>query len=291
MGVGVVLLVISGSVAGLWWQSTRAAATARNMLLSAAETELGRDPLDRGGLVQADRDLAALATSDMDGGLRRCRAKIALALRLPDQALRAIDEAGYVSSPEPEDPWLRAQALAMRHAIGGRIDDAARASRLALEYFDMSYFAPAALLAWQCATRVADEAQADVVAARLLAQTPDAFETKVVQALRGFDPAQPELVARVQALQQEGGYVLELEAAVALVDTLSSDEAARVRGMASIQQVLEKVPSSKPARVVAVLACDRAGDNVGRAAHLQWLLTNFPQDPGAEKWRELLLAK
>lgn len=292
LGFAMVCLVLGGAAAGgLWWQRARAASAARGRILSIVDVELARDPLDRGGLVQANRDLEQLAERDRDPSLRRARARIALALRLPEQAVQALDAAAYVGPAAVDDAWLRAQALALRHAIAGRIDDAARASRLAFEYYEATHTVVAALLAWQCATRIDDREQVQAVTTRLAADAPDAFETKVMQALAEFDPESAEQASRVRSLQMEGPYVLELETAVAAVDVLSDDETARLRGRAAMQKVLEQVPSSKPARLVAVLVCDRTGDIAGRNAHLQWLVDNFPRDPRAEKWRELLLMR
>ncbi|MEZ5965167.1 MAG: hypothetical protein R3F56_15140 [Planctomycetota bacterium] len=285
---GAFVVVLAGAGGGVWWQQARSAAAARAKLLSVVEVELARDPLDRGGLVQADRDLEHLAKVDRDPELRRARARLALALRLPDQALEALDAAAYVAAPSSEDGWLRAQALALRHAIGGRIDDAARASKLAFEDYQSTGRIEAGLLAWQCATRIGDRDQTAAVVARLAADAPDAIETKVMQALADFDPENEGQVARARSLQGQGKEILELDAALAAADALSADETIRQRGRTTIQRVLEKVSASQPARLAAVIAHDRTGDVAGRNAHLRWLVDNFPNDPRAETWRDLI---
>jgi len=284
----VAVLLVAAAGAGVWWRSRSAAASARTKALAIADTELAREPLDRGGLVQVERDLERLARSDPDPTLRLTRARVALALRLPDKALQTLDQTADTGPPSTQESWVRAKALALRHAIAGRIDDAVRAANLAFEGYEATHEIPMAVLAWQCATRVDERALVDTVVSRLAADAPDAWETRVMQALHEFDPERPDAVGRVRELQDGGPELLELQTAVAAADVLSEDETLRQRGLAAIQRVLEQVPSSKPARLVAVLACDRTGDAMGRRAHLQWLVDNFPGDPRAEAWRALL---
>jgi hypothetical protein len=290
--VGATLVVVFAGLAvgGLWWQSQRSAAKTRERLLAVVESELTREPLDRGNLVQVDRDLKALREKDPAPDLARARARIALALRLPDDAISALDDVAFAGRAETLDLPLRARALAMRHALGGRLDDAHAAAARALEHFDAAHDPASALLAWQCATRSGDSDISAAAAARL-ATVADSWQHKVVQALLAFDPSNAASVETLRQLQLEVPPVPELDVALAAVDLASADEIVRTRGIDTVKRVLHEVPSSKPARLVAIVACDQAGDVVGRRAHLEWLIANFPRDDGAETWRRVLLEK
>lgn len=285
-GVAGVLLV-GAAAAGVWWQGARAAAKVRQRVVSAVEAELQRDPIDRGSLVQAERELAAVAAKDPAPELSRARARAALALRMPDDALGALDEITFRGQASTPDLELRAQALALRHAVGGRVDDAHDAAARAIEHFEATQSASSAFLAWQCASRIGDDDTSQTIAARLAATAPEAWQNKVVQALLAFDPDKPETGAALRRLQLEVASVPELDIAVAALDLTDADEAVRARGVATVKRVLAEVPASKPARLVAVVAADRQGDVVGRKAHLQWLVANFPRDDRVETWRKM----
>ncbi|HLU38513.1 MAG TPA: hypothetical protein VK081_03955 [Planctomycetota bacterium] len=283
----VAVAVVASAGAGLYWQQARAAAREREQLVSAAEVELGRDPQDRGALVRADRDLATRIEVDPHPDMLHARARIALALRTPDQALQLLDEAAFRGAAASVLAGTRARAHAMRHAIGGRIDDARQAIRAALDHFEATNEPASALLAWQCATRIGDSEEEAEIAERLAAAHPDSFESRVVQALRAFDPERPETGAALRDLRVEGPSIPEIEVAIAALDVLSDDEDAQARGFVAIRAVLAEVPASKPARLVAVMAHDRAGDVAGRNVHLRWLADSFPQDERAGQWRDL----
>ncbi len=287
VGAGLAVMVVGGSIAGVWWQRERAAAQIRDRLISAASVELQRDPLDRGGLVQADRDLANLASTDPDPGLRRSRARIALLLRMPEDALRLLDEVMFRGQASTADLDLRARALADRHALGGRADDAHQAIARAIEHFDATQSVESVFLAWQCATRLGDVEASEKIAGRLAVASPDCWQTKVVAALMAFDPEKPATGAGLRQLQLDVQLVPELDTAIAMLDVVDPDPAMRSRGVETIRRVLTDVPASKPARLVAVLAHDRIGDVAGRRAHLMWLVTNFPRDERADTWRRM----
>ena len=289
VGFGLLTAVAVGAaIGGLWWQSARAAAQERAVVLTDIEVELRRENLDRNALAQLARRLDALTDRKAHPDLFRARANVALALRLPEDAVRAVDDLAFAGQAVPEDALLGARAFAARHAMSGRGDDAGRAAKMALEYFDSQRDPSAALLAWQCATRIEDSDLAQSAAAKLASALPESWEAKVVAALMDFDPQRAGSLATLRTLQQEGRPIAELDLAIAMVELGSEEADARERGVAAVKRVLELAPASKPARIGAVLAADRAGDAAARAAHLRWLLENYPHDERASKWQELL---
>lgn len=285
-----VVLAVGGSAAGLWWQRARAEADERAKLIADVAIEENRSPIDRGALAQLNRRIETLLDRAPHPELLRARARVALASQLPEDAVQALEELQATGKAEPVDQVLLARALAARHAAAGRSDDAGRAAQLALDQFEAQREPALGLLAWQCASRIEDQDLAARAVERLRSLAPESFEAKVVAALADFRPDDAASVSAVRSLASERR-VAEADLALALVDVLAEDEVTRGKGIAEVTRVLGEIPASKPARLVAVAASDRAGDAVGRATHLRWLLKNYPDDPRATQWDQMLQAR
>ncbi len=282
------VLLAALAVGGVYYQRAAAVEAEFAELTRAAEVELGREAPDRATLVELERRLEEFGRVHPGRDVTRMQVRISLAQDLPEPACIGAERLLLFGDATGVDRLLAARGFALRHAVKGDQDDARRAAGLALLALEQGAGVDAGLLAWQCATRIEDRERADQAATALRAAFPDAWETKVVAALGAFDPEQPATVAAVREVHSAGPDLPELALAIATLDVLAPDASAREQGLEGVKRVLRVVPTFKAARLVAVLAFDRAGDAAARDAHLQWLVQNYASDARSQRWRELL---
>lgn len=291
LAIGAVVLVVLAAGAAVFALLRQRAATERAIQELAAETAAATHVAEpqREVLVGLLRRIEQRPEMSTDVRLVHSRVRLLLDLQRPQAAWDAVAPLAMAPGAAARDLELGAEALALSYAIRGNADDALRAVDLARRSHQATGHLPPLFLAWQAATWVGVGDTAAALASELRERHAGTSEARLAELYASLDFEQPRAAAAaIEELQEALPRSAEASFLLALVRLHSDVGRERERGIDDLQQVLAQVPAYRDARILAVAAHEMQGRQAQRDAHLQWLLTNAPDDPRRAVWQQRL---